>query len=162
MMIAMKQHSDGLQHLEDMTTIHIKELLRKIEARGNQAVDPNSMIKKTLGKLMMTLTYGSDCEEGLTQISKVEEESSNDLFIETGPCMILNFCPLLRYIVPSVRNIYDDLIWQMNTYREVFTDITKKRKHEFDGKNPEVYIDHFLNLLVKSAKTRTGTHFYLL
>ena len=28
MMIAMKQHGDGMQHLEDMSKVYIKELLR--------------------------------------------------------------------------------------------------------------------------------------
>ncbi len=35
MMIALKQHGDGLRHLEEMTIMYIKELLDKIEATGN-------------------------------------------------------------------------------------------------------------------------------
>ncbi len=162
MMVAMKQYGDGLHHLEEMTTIHIKELLDDMEAKGNQAFDPKPMIKRTIGKLMMTLTYGSDCDEGLKRIAEVEENRNVDLFIETGPSMILNFCPALRYFVPSVKKTYGELLSQLNAYKNIFQDLTENRRKDFNEKNPEVYIDHFFNLLGKPTKVVPGNAHYQL
>ena len=157
MMIALKQHGDGLQHLNNMTIVHINDLLSKMEEQGSGAFDPKNMIKTTFGKLMMTLTYGFDGEEGLKRIAEVEENRNFDLFTETGPCMILNFCPPLRFFVPFVRNTYNELLEQLNTYKSIFTDLTEKRRKDFDGKNPQVFIDHFLQLLGKPAKVGPGS-----
>ncbi len=155
MMIAMKQHGDGLQHLEEMTIIHIKELLEKLEAEGEKTFDPQSAIKLAIGKLMMTLAYGFGYEEALKRIAEVEG-SNIDLLSETGPCMILNFCPPLRFIIPSVKNAYDELVCQLTAYRDIFSYLTDKRREEFDGKNPKIYIDHFLNMLDQPTRIGPG------
>ncbi len=162
MMIAIKEYGDGLQHLEDMTTIHINELLANIEAKGNEAFDPNPMIKRTIGKLMMTLTYGFDGDDGLERMAKVEENNNVDLLVETGPCMILNFCPPLRFFVPFVKNTYKELLFQMKAYSNIFQDMSDRRRKDFDENNPQVFIDHFFNLLGKPANIGTGMAKYKL
>ncbi len=156
MMMALKQHGDGLQHLEEMTIVYIRELLQKMEAEKHVAFDPKLMIKTMLGKLLMTLTYGSGNEEGLKKIAEVEEDSKFDMFNETGPCQILDLCPLLRFFVPSVKNIYNELLHQINTYDEIFRDLTERRKREYNEKNPKIYIDHFFNLRGKPVKVGPG------
>ncbi len=153
-MVALKQRGNGLQHLEETTILYVKELLGKMEAEGGFAFDPKNMIEATLSKLMMTLTYGFDGEKELKRISEAEEQK-NDLFSEIGPCMILNFCPPLRFIVPSLRKTYNQLLCQVNAYYNVFKELTNKRRCSFEGRNPKIYIDHFLHLIGK-PKVRPG------
>ncbi len=159
MMIALRNHGDGLHHLEKMSIVYIKELLDQMESKRGEAFDPYNMMKTTLGKLMMTLTYGFASEEGLERIAKVEENKI-DVFSETGPCMVMNFCPPLRIIVPSIKNTYNELILQLNTYKNIFKEFTRKRMLEFDGKNPKIYIDHFLSLIGKEIKVGPGIRLF--
>ena len=128
-----------------------------MEAKGSQAFDPKEMIKTTLGKLMMTLTYGFGSEEGLKKLAEVEENKDIDLFAETGPSMILNFCPALRHFVPFVKHTYNELLSQVIAYKDIFSDLTEKRRKDFDERNPKIFIDHFLSLLNKPAKIGPGT-----
>ncbi len=49
MITALKQHGDGIAHVEDMTVKHMKELLDKMECEGSVAFDLSPLIGIMLG-----------------------------------------------------------------------------------------------------------------
>ncbi len=155
MRVALKQHGDGLQHLEEMSTMHIKELLNKMESTGGVAFEPSSMISTTMGNLMTTLTYGFSDEDALKKLQEIEMNWFW-MFCEPGPCTMLNLCPPLRFIVPSVKKLFKEFRDLTDAYLNAYKGFTDRRKKDFDEKNPNIYIDHFLNLLDKPVKVGPG------
>ena len=156
---ALKLHGNCWKHHEKVTIPSIKAFLEHIEAQGSGAFDPKNIIKTTIGKLMMTLTYGSRNEEALEKLAAVEEDT--DIFNETGPCMLLDFCPPLRFFVPCVKNTYNELLHQVMAVRNIFRDLTHKREQILSMENPDVCIDHFFQLLGKPARVGPGMKTYL-
>ncbi len=153
-MASLKLHGNHSKHQNAVTIPAIKGFLEQIEAQGSGAFDPKNIIKTTIGKLMMTITYGSSHDRALENLAAVEENT--DIFNETGPCMLLDFCPPLRFIVPCVRNTYNDLLHQVMAVRNIFRDLSDIREQTFNKENPDFCIDHFLQLLGKRAKVGPG------
>ncbi len=157
MLIAMKQHGDGLHHLEEKSLFYIQELLDKFETHSGTPFEPTNLIKTTIGQLMMTLTYGFSSDEAVQTIFELEEKFFS-LFVESGPVLLLNFCPLFRFVLPSVQKVDNDIHEVMNAYRELFIEFTERRKEQFDEKDPKIFIDHFLNLVGKSVRIGPGNN----
>ncbi len=155
LMIALKQHGDGLQHLEETTRTHINELLDKIEGKGDEAFLLRDMIKTTFGNLLMTLTYGFGSDDGLKRMAEWEKKGI-ELFDDTGPCMVLNCCPPLRYFVPSVKQVHNESLEHIKKYADLFNAFSDERNKDYDRKNPKFYIDHFINLLNKPVRIGPG------
>ena len=103
------------------------------------------------GNLTMTLTYGFSDEKAFIKMQEKEQEWM-EMFEETGPAATLNMWPFLRFIVPSVRKVYKQFDTTTKHYVDAYKAFTNKRKSEFDGKNPHIYIDHFLNMMDKPVK----------
>ena len=55
MMTALKQHGDGIAHLEDMTVKHMKELLDKMQSEGNESFDLSPMIGIMMGNFSILI-----------------------------------------------------------------------------------------------------------
>ena len=75
-----------------------------------------------------------------------------EMFGDTGPAITLNMWPFLRFIVPSVWKVYKECHKITNDYVNAYKAFTNKRKIEFDGKNPQIYIDHFFNMMDKPVR----------
>ncbi len=103
------------------------------------------------GNLTMTLTYGFSDENGFTKLQEVEQEWM-EMFGDTGPAATVNMWSFLRFIVPSVRKVYKECHKITKEYVNAYKAFTNKRKSEFDGKNPQIYIDHFFNMMDKPVK----------
>ena len=99
----------------------------------------------------MTLTYGFSDEKAFTKMQEKEQEWF-EMFGETGRAATLNMWPFLRFIVPSVRKVYKEFDKITKDYVNAYKAFTNKRKSEFDGKNPQIYIDHFFNMMDKPVK----------
>ena len=99
----------------------------------------------------MTLTYGFSDEKAFTKMQEKETEWF-EMFAETGPAATLNMWPALRFIVPSVRKVYKEFDTITKDYVNAYKAFTNKRKSEFDGKNPQICIDHFLSMMDKPVK----------
>ncbi len=155
-MVALRQHGDGVRHLEETTVAYIKELLDKMETESSPAFEPKGMIRTTIGKLLMTLIYGFGNEKGLKRFLEIEEQSKR-MFSETGPGLLLDVCPPLRYFVPSIRNFYSQFLSLDHAFNELCNEFTDQRKREYDRNNPNIYIDHFFDLIGKPIKVGPGT-----
>ncbi len=126
-----------------------------MEDTGGAAFEPSPMIRTTMGNLMTTLTYGFSDEEALQKLQEIEMQWFW-MFVDPGPCTLLNLCPPLRFIVPSVKKIYNEFRDLTNVYLGAYKGFTDRRKQDFDGRNPNIYIDNFLNLLGKPVKVGPG------
>ncbi len=80
------------------------------------------------------------------------EAKSKDMMSQTGHSMMLDSCPPLRHIVPSVSKYYKNLVQQYTGFYELFKGLTEQRKQDYDEKNPKIYIDHFLSMIGKNVK----------
>ncbi len=81
-----------------------------------------------------------------------KEQEWMEMISDTGPAATLNMWSPLRFIVPSVRKVYKEFDTINKEYSNAYRAFTNKRKSEFDGKNPLIYIDHFLNMMDKPVK----------
>ncbi len=154
-MIALKQHGDGLRHLEQMTVVYTQEMLEKMEAYHGAAFEPTPLMKTTLGKLMMMLIYGFASEDGIKTLSELEEKLV-EIFDESGPVAILNSFPPLRFLLPSVKRTYHDILDVAHGYQKLGKEFTDRRRAQSGEKDPRIFIDHFLNLIGKTARTGLG------
>ncbi len=103
----------------------------------------------------MDLTYGFTSEDDVKKNAEAMEKVF-EMYIETGPYMILDMWPYFRFFVPSIKAAYNHLLQHMNDCRDVYKGFTERRKKEYDAKNPKIFIDHMINLIGKSAKIGPG------
>ena len=146
-MVAIKQHGDGLKHLEAMTIKYGEQLLTKMENYGGEPFDPEELLIMTVASIMLTLIYGHIKEEDvkifihhLQQLLKV--------FQVNGAYLMLDILPISRFIVPSVKKAYAEFMMVMNNHVTLFGNMTTARRKLYKHPHVEYLIDHFLKLSI--------------
>ncbi len=145
-MVAMKQHGDGLKHLETMTIKHVDEMLNKMENYNGAPFSPGLLMRMTIASIMLTLIYGKSSEEDVKNFYH-DEEQFFEVIQQSGPYMMLDAMPILRFIIPSVKKAFADFMTQINITNTLFDNITIARRNAYEHPRVEFFIDHFLKLL---------------
>ncbi len=144
-MIALRQHSEGMKYLETTTVKFCTEMLESMKAIGENAFDPYIKIRRTIGCVMMDMIYGKISEPDLERFNYLEEILAK-MFEPEGTFLLLDMFPALRFVVPSIRKAYNELTDVSNEMQAISRKLMEKRQKEFDEKNIECVIDHFVNL----------------
>ena len=145
MMVSIKQHGDGLKHLENMTLQYGDKMLQKIENYNGEPFDPARLIAKTLSSVMLTLIYGHATEEDAEKFIN-NGEGLGKVFKASGPYVMLDILPILRFIALSVRKAYAELMIIVNDTKMLYDRITADRRKTYNHPQVEFFIDHFLKL----------------
>ena len=116
LMTAMKQHGDGLKHLEAMTLQYGDEMMQKMEEYKDGAFDPARLIVRAMASVMLTLIYGHTTEDDAKKHIR-NDEQQNKVFQSTGAYMMLDILPISRFILPSVKKAYAEFMMVMNDAR---------------------------------------------
>ncbi len=146
MMQAMKQHGDGLKHLESMTLAFGKEMLSEIERYGGDALDPSEIIYSCVGSVIMALTYGYSTHHDVKAFADIEKEGIK-LMQPNGVYLLLDLFPWLRFVFPKIRAVYREVCMHANDILQTFRLFTNIRKEKMNHYESNVFIDHFLNLV---------------
>ncbi len=147
LMTSIKQHGDGLKHLEAMTLQYGDEMLQKMEDYKGEPFDPADLLVMTIASVMLTLIYGHASEEDAAEFINSQEKQSKVLQ-STDAYMMLDILPISRFIVPSVKKAYAEFMMVMNNARMLYDNITAVRRRTYKHPNVEYFIDHFLKLSV--------------
>ncbi len=147
MTISLKQHGDGLKHLEDLALKHGNELMTKLEEHGTgKAFDPYTLIYKMVGSIMMTLVFG---EHNKTEADLVYRHytDTKKVFQANGPYVLLDIFPALRFFLPIARKAYHVFLTCTDEMKQTYISLTETRRRQMQ-KNEAVRpcIDHFIKL----------------
>ncbi len=145
----MKQHGDGLKHLEAMTIKYGEEMLQKMEEyRGKgEPFDPAELLIMTVSSIMMTLIYGRVTEEDIRNhvyLGKQEFE----IFQPNGAYLMLDILPVSRFILPFVKKAHSVLKEVIGIYATLYDNIAVERRKLYKHPEVEYFIDHFLKLSI--------------
>ena len=152
---AVKQHGDGLKHLETMTLKHGNQMIEKIHGYAGKAFDPGRLIDITIAHLMLVLIFGHSTEE-LALEFRENEYKIETVLRPAGEYLILDIAPVLRYVVPSVKKVYKKFINQIRTSFAQYDRCIEARRKLYKHPKVEVFIDHFLKLNITN-KTEDST-----
>ncbi len=155
MIISLKQHSDGLRYLEQVTLKYGTQLMdQMIEHGQGKAFDPFCPLYKVMGSIMMTLVYGSHSEKDIELVYHHYTETTK-VFQANGPYLLLDILPPLRFVLPMAKKAYQVFTSStkemLQTYRS-FAEARKKQilseqnTFEFNDTASKPCIDHFINL----------------
>ena len=146
-MHAIRQYGDGLKHLESQSIKSGTELLQKFQSYGTNAFDPYSLIRTCLTTIIMSLAYGK-CSPPDVEAIHQEEDKLGALFEPAGAYLLLDIIPSLRFIVPSMKRAYKDLLDVADKIHGICNKLTNSRREILHLDNPQrkFYIDHFLSL----------------
>ena len=147
LMVAMKQHGDGLKHLEAMTLKYGKEMLQKIEDYKGAPFDPAELLITALASIMLTLIYGHTTEEEANIFSRQQKQLLN-VFQANGAYLMLDILPILRFIVPSVKKAYAEFRRVFKNQFNLYENYTGARRNLYKHPQVECFIDHFLELSI--------------
>ncbi len=149
LMQAMKQHGDGLKHLESMTLIFGQEMLKEMGKHSSNPFEPNGLFRSTVGSIIMTLTYGYSTQDDVTRSIDLDKRVQK-LLNPSGPGMLLDICPPLRFVFPQLKAMYKELVTLKKDMESTFQSFTNIRKQNMDPRNSKIFIDHFLSLAFDS------------
>ncbi len=142
---AIKQQGEGLKHLEDMAIKCGNEMIAGIKSYGTNCFDPYDMIRLATGSNIMELTYGYSRPNDVWKINDLEKR----ILWLIQPCglyLLLDICPLLRYIFPKMKSIYKELQVVRKEISEMCRSFTNVRQNQMNVPNSKIFIDHFIDL----------------
>ncbi len=145
MIISLRQCGDGLKQLEAMTLKHGEEMLQEMEKFNGKAFNPFDLILMTASTITLTLMYGCTTKQDTRDIIDVSKQIL-DVFCHSGPYMMLDVFPFLRYIVPSVKKAYQNFMFVVNKANTHYANKTAARKEIYHHPEVDFFIDHFLKL----------------
>ncbi len=99
LMVAMKQHGNGLKHLEAMTLKYGEEMLHTMEGYIGKAFDPAQILVRTVASIMLTLIYGNTTMEEAEKFIHLQDRA-NKVFQPNGIYFMLDLLPISRFIIP--------------------------------------------------------------
>ncbi len=145
MLQSMKNHGAGLKHLESRTLMFGMEMLTEMDKYGCCAFDPFQMIRMTLGKIIMDLTYGYNTLDDVKHFAEIEKDVLT-MMKPSGFYMLLDICPPLRFIFPKLSIVHKEFLTLGSNIKETFSAYTNNRKKIKLNNNDEssAIIDHFL------------------
>ena len=135
MMVAMKQHSDGLKHLEAMTIKYGEDLLHKMDAYRGEPFDPAELLIMMTASIMLTLIYGPVTEEDVKKHVYLGKQEFK-LFQPNDANLMLDILPISRFILPFVEKAHSFLTEVINSYATLYDNIAVARRKLY--KHPEV------------------------
>ncbi len=153
-MAAVKQHGDGLKHLEAMTLKYGGQMLKTMEDYNGKAFDPRTHINVTQTHIMLSLIFGRSTEEDAVNFIKSEYEIDR-AFQPAGRFLILDIAPFMRYFVPPVKKIYTEFLNIFINSGALFDRYIADRRKHYKHPKVEVFIDHFFNLNIMSQNENT-------
>ncbi len=129
LMMGLKQHGDGLKHLEAMTIKYGEEMLIKMEDHGNKPFDPANLLVMVVANIMLTLIYGQTLEENAKKCIHCEEQWLK-VFQTNGDYLMLEVLPITRFFVPRVKKAFEEFIMVVNDANRLYDNIiAAKRKN---------------------------------
>ncbi len=144
-MAALKQHGDGLKHLEAMTLKYGDQLLKTMEDYDGKAFEPGRFIHVTLAHIMSILIFGHTTEEDALGFIKSEHEIENAMRT-SGAFLILDIVPFMRHFVPQIKRIYTEFLNIFTDSTAIYDRYIAERRKLYKHPKVEVFIDHFFNL----------------
>ncbi len=144
-MQAIRQHGEGLKHAESMTLSFGFEMLEKFQNYHGKCFDPYEIFRRTMGSILMANTYDHSTQEDVDKFSKVLERFTAAMK-PSGPNILLDICPSLRFLSTRLRTSYDEIVAIGNDFEEILGPLTEARKANRKVQNPKIFIDHFLDL----------------
>ncbi len=153
LMQALKQHGDGLKHLEAMTLKFGHEMLKEMENHQRNPLEPNELFRSTIGSIIMVLTYGYSTTDDVKKCIDLDSRSQA-LLVPSGPGILLDICPALRFVLPQLKTLFDDVIKFRKDVENTFRTFTSIRKLNMHNSNSQIFIDHFLNLIDESSNSK--------
>ena len=145
-MVALKQHGDGLKHLEAMTLKHGDEMLQKMEDYKGQPFDPSQLLNVMVASIMLTLIYGESTEQDAMNFIHNDHKLVK-VYKPSGAYFLLDILPILRFIIPSVKRAYVEFLTEVNNTNTLYDNMTAARRKTFaKHMEGEYFIDHFLKL----------------
>ncbi len=155
MMYALRQYGDGLKHLESQTITSGTKLLEVFEACDTKPFDPYHHIRTCIATIIMNLAYGKSSGNDVREIVTANENLEH-LMKPAGAFFFLDIFPVLRFILPSVRKAYWEVVKAAKHLHKISNKLTQGRQKVLDVDNPQpkFYIDHFLSLKDKPIMDR--------
>ncbi len=152
MMHAVKQFGEGLRDLEITAIRYGAELLQKFDAQGTSAFDPCDLLRNCVVSIMMNLVFGEAPESEVIEMDR-EVVKHEVLFEPAGVYLLLDIFPALRFIMPSMRRVYRELVNNASNIQTMVRKLTSRRQKILREINPETkfFIDHFLILKEKQV-----------
>ncbi len=144
-MIALRQHGDGLKHLESMTLKYGEQMLQKMEDLNGEAFDPKELIHITTASIMLTLVYARSTEEDIKKLLQCQEQLMK-VYQSNGAYQALDILPVLRFIVPPIKKAFAEFISVTNNGHKVFENLLAARRKTYQHPQVECFTDHFLKL----------------
>ncbi len=147
MMVALKKQGDGLKHLEAMTLNHGAEMLQKMEDYKGKPFDPAETLNMTVASIMLTRIYGRTTEEITKRHVNFEKEALGVLQAN-GAFLMLDILPILRFIVPAVRNAFAEFMAMIDNFVTLYDKRVVARRRLYKHPQVECFLDHFLKLSI--------------
>ncbi len=153
LMQAMKQHGNGLKHLEAMTLKYGNEMLKEMEKHQRNPLEPSELFRSTIASIIMVLTYGYSTPDDVRKCIDLDNRAQA-LLVPSGPNILLDICPPLRFVLPQLKTLFDDVIKFRKDVENTFRSFTSIRKLNMHNSNSKIFIDHFLNLIDESSNSK--------
>ncbi len=144
-MAALKQHGDGLKHLEALTLQHGEKMLQKMDGYNGQPFDPSQHLCMTIASIMLSLLYGQGTQQDAMNFINIADNLGK-VFQSNGPYMMLDILPILRFIVPSVKKAHAEFLTVVNDTHTHYDNMTASRRKTYIHPHVEFFIDHFFKL----------------
>ncbi len=147
LMVALKQHGDGLKNLEEKTLLCGDQMLKIMEEHKGDGFEPGSLIHKTVAQIMLILIFGQCSKEDAAAFIEAQD-SLEEVLRPDGAYLILDILPSLKYVLPTVKRAYTALINEVTRANSIYDNKIAARRKLYDHPNVEVFIDHFLKLKI--------------
>ncbi len=145
MMRAMKQHGDGLKHLEAITLKFGQKMLEEIKNHQGNPFEPNDLFRLTVGSIIMALTYGYSTINDVRRCIDLDKRARK-LMDPSGLGILLDICPTFRFVLTQLKVWYKELVKLRNDFESTFVPFASTRKQNIDSNGSKIFIDHFLSL----------------
>ena len=104
-MASLKQHGDGLTHLEAATLHYGGQLVKAMEVYDGKPFEPGSLMTMTVAHIILSLLFGDSSVEDAPAFVDGQQKGEGVLR-PTGEFLILDIVPFLRHFVPPVKHIW--------------------------------------------------------
>ena len=147
-MSALKQHGDGLKNLEANTLLYGNQMIKTI---GNYK---GNLIRMTLAHIMLVLLFGHSSDEDAAAFIE-DQHNMEELMKPSGPYILLDVAPFLRYFMSPVKRAYTELINFVTTTNLLYDNYIEGRRKFYNHPNIEFFIDYFFNLKIMNQTEDT-------
>ncbi len=147
---AIKLHGDTQKQLESLTLTNSLGMLQEMENNESKYLDPSNLFSKFIISNLMGLVYGYSTNESVAKIKEIAERVAK-LMGPSGPAILIDICPSLRFLFPIIRTNYEKIQKAGRDAEQTFKSFTDLHKEKKETQNSKVSIDHFLDLLGQNS-----------